>query len=71
MERKFFPFMVKVCAAAPTVADEGERLVMAGTGLLTVKLIEFEAPPPGEGFVTTTANVPAAAWSLALSGMVN
>ena len=55
VERRFVPLIVKVCATAPAVADEGDRLVIAGTGLLTVKLTEFEAPPPGDGFVTTTA----------------
>ena len=39
--------------------------------MLTVKFVEFEAPPPGVGFVTTTAYVPAVAWSLALSWIVN
>jgi hypothetical protein len=36
VERKLVPLMVSVCAAAPAVAEEGERLVMAGTGLLAV-----------------------------------
>ena len=48
------PVRVKIVAAAPAVAEEGERLVMAGTGLPTVKLTAFEAPPPGAGLVTTT-----------------
>jgi hypothetical protein len=29
-------------------------VVIAGSGLVTVKSSEFEAPPPGGGFVTTT-----------------
>ena len=53
--------MVRVCAAAPAVAEAGERLVMVGAGLFTVKFTEFEAPPPGAGLVTTTAKVPAVA----------
>jgi hypothetical protein len=55
------------------VAELGDRLVIAGTGLLAVteNSTEFEAPPPGAGFVTTTAHVPAVAWSLALSWIVN
>jgi hypothetical protein len=53
------------------VAELGDRLVIAGTGLLTVKFTEFEASPPCAGFVTTTAYVPAVAWSLALSWIVN
>ena len=58
---KFVPLMVKVCADAPALADEGESVVMVGTGALSVKLTEFEAPPPGVGFVTTTGKLPAAA----------
>jgi hypothetical protein len=50
--------------------QEAETDVMVDAGL-TVKLTEFEAPPPGDGFVTTTANVPAVAWSLAVRGTVN
>jgi hypothetical protein len=39
------------------------RPVITGTGLLvsaadTVKLAAFELPPPGDGFVTMTTNVP-------------
>jgi hypothetical protein len=47
--------MINVCPAAPAVAEEGERLVIVGTGLFTAKLTEFEGPPPGDGFVTITA----------------
>ena len=65
------PLMVKVCAAAAAVAEVGESVVIVGTRLLTVKLTEFEAPPPGMGFVTTTGKVPAVAWSLAVSWIVN
>ncbi len=61
VERKPFPSIVRVCDASPTVANEGDRLVIEGTGLSTVKFIEFEAPPPGDGFVTTTAKDPAVA----------
>jgi hypothetical protein len=32
LERKFAPLMVNVCAAAPAVTDEGERLLILGTG---------------------------------------
>ena len=55
VETKPVPVIVSVCAAAPAVADDGDKPVIAGTGLLTVKLSELDAPPPGEGFVTTTA----------------
>src|SRR5450755_2546094 len=63
--------MVKVCAAAPAVADEGESVVMVGTGLLTTKFTVLETPPPGAGFVTTTGLLPAVDWSAALKGIVN
>ena len=71
VDRKFVPLMVRVWAAAPTVAEVGERMVMVGAGLFTVKFTEFDAPPPGAGLVTTTASVPAVAWSPVLKGIVN
>ena len=55
----------------PAASTEGLIAVTCGAGLSTVKLTEFDAPPPGDGFVTTTANDPAVAWSLALSEMVS
>jgi hypothetical protein len=41
LERKFVPLMVRVCAVAPAVAEVGDRVVMAGTGLVMI----VEAPP--------------------------
>ena len=58
---KFVPVIVSVSAAAPSVAELGERLVIVGTGLFTVKLTGIEAPPPGAGLLTTTALIPAVA----------
>ena len=61
LERKFEPLMVRAWAAAPAVTEDGDRLTMDGTALpalFTVKFMEFEAPPPGGGFVTTTAYEP-------------
>jgi len=52
--RKFVPLIVSVWATVPAVAEEGERLVIVGAGLSTVKLTALETPPPGDGFVTTT-----------------
>lgn len=63
---KFVPFTVKVKAALPAVALVGERLVMPGTGLFTVKFEAAEVPPPGAGFTTFTERVPAVATSLAV-----
>jgi hypothetical protein len=68
-------FSVTVCAELgistgwlPKARLVGERLTM---GPPTVKLTEFDAPPPGAGLLTTTAYVPAVAWSLVLKLIVN
>jgi hypothetical protein len=71
MERKLVPLMVSVCAVAPAVAEVGERLVIAGTELLTMKFTAFEAPPPGGGLVTITGYDPAVARSLVLREMAS
>lgn len=39
--------------------------------MLTMKVTEFEEPPPGGGLVTTTGKFPAVAWSAALSAIVS
>src|SRR5271156_1254879 len=47
---------------SPARAQLGDRKLIVGTVLallVTVKLIAFEAPPPGAGLVTATADVPA------------
>ena len=62
---KFVPFTVRVKAAPPTVALEGDSDVTVGTGLLTGKSKVFEIPPPGAGFSTLTGIVPAAEMSKA------
>ena len=46
LERKLVPLIVSVWAAAPAVTEEGERLVIVGTGLfgavtVTVALPDF------------------------------
>ena len=56
---KLLPDTVKRNAAVPAVLLEGERLVVAGNGLLTVKLRPLLVPPPGLGFVTVTEITPA------------
>ena len=67
---KPLPFTVRVNAAVPPVADEGDRKVIAGTGLLpgefTVKPALLEVPPPGDGLNTVTWAVPADVMSAAL-----
>jgi hypothetical protein len=65
------PFTVSVNAPEPTSTELGTSGgVITGTGLFTAKLTEFEAPPPGAGFVTTTAGVPVAAISPARTAIV-
>jgi len=52
---KFEPVRVIAVSGEPAASTEGEMVVSAGAGLLTVKLTELEAPPPGPGLLTTTA----------------
>jgi hypothetical protein len=59
------PFTVSVKAGWPAVALAGEIEVTVGLGLLIVNVIEFDAPPPGGGFVTITGTVPPVARSVA------
>ena len=59
------PFTVNVKAAPPAVAELGLKLVMAGVGLLIVKVCALEVPPPGAGVTTVTEAVPAVAMSVA------
>ena len=68
VETKPVPVTVRVKAAPPAVAEEGERVVMEGTGLfagLMVKDLIPERPPPGVGLKTVTEAVPAVAMSVA------
>jgi hypothetical protein len=69
--KKFVPLTVTVVSVAPAAITSGEIALIVGAGLLTTKSTAFDVPPPGEGFVTATGYVPADAWSLALSEMVN
>jgi hypothetical protein len=61
VDMKLLPSTVIVVGGDPTARVAGETEETVGAGFPTVKLTEFEAPPPGDGFVTTTANVPAVA----------
>ena len=53
-EAKFVPFTVRVRSAPPAVALEGDKEVGLGTGLLMVKGVALEVPPPGAGLNTVT-----------------
>jgi hypothetical protein len=55
LETKPVPVIVSVCAVAPAITGVGDRPVIVGTALITVKLSVLDTPPPGDGFVTTTA----------------
>ena len=63
--------MVRVCAPEPTATELGEREVIVGTGFPTAKLTEFDVPPPGAGFVTVTAYVPAVPVSVVVRAIVS
>ena len=61
---KLLPVIVSVKAAPPTVALLGERVLVVGSALFTVKVSAgVEAPPPGAGLVTVTDLEPAEAIS--------
>ena len=63
---KLLPLIVKLKAAPPTVALEGESELRVAAGLVTLKDSELEAPPPGAGLLITTGKEPAAAMSAAM-----
>ena len=63
VDTKFVPLIVSVCADEPALVEEGDRLVIVGVGLFTVKFEGAELPPPGIGLVTMTGKVPADDWS--------
>jgi hypothetical protein len=63
VETKLVPFTVRVKAELPLIAPLGAIVVIAGTGLLMVKVSEPDDPPPGDGLNTVTAAVPAEAMS--------
>ena len=58
---KSLPLNVSVKATLPAAALAGDREEIDGTGFdaLMVKVAELEVPPPGAGFSTVTAAVPA------------
>jgi hypothetical protein len=60
------PETVSERAWLPASAEAGERLVRVGTAFVIENVVGGEVPPPGDGFVTETATVPAAARSCAV-----
>jgi hypothetical protein len=59
------PVAVRVNAAPPAVAVEGEIEVSEGRGLLMVKVWAFDVPPSGVGLNTVMGNEPVTVMSLA------
>jgi hypothetical protein len=59
LELKLDPVTLKVRAALPGAMLDGETLIAAGTGLLTVNDVTADGLPPG--FFTVTIGVPAIA----------
>src|SRR6266508_2327509 len=56
---KLDPLTVNDVFPEPTRADVGIIDVIAGVGLLIVKVIALDGPPPGAGLATVIENVPA------------
>jgi hypothetical protein len=59
VETKLVPLTVKVKPPLPAVTQVGLIDVVVGTGLLMVNVAAFDVPPPGVGFTTVIAAVPA------------
>jgi len=63
---KFVPVSVIVNAGTPALIVFGEIEVSVGTGFVVPEIVnvtEFDVPPPGVGFTTFTAGVPAVSTS--------
>ena len=60
---------VVLCVSEPLLAVTVTWKLPVGVPVSTLKFTGLETPPPGEGLVTTTGNVPVAARSLVDSGM--
>ena len=62
---KFVPVRVSVKPLFPAFVEVGEIEESVGTGLLIVRIWEFDVPPPGVGVTTVTDEVAPTAISLA------
>lgn len=60
---KFVPVTEITVSGAPTATIEGDTELNVGIGSLTARSTELDAPPPGDGFVTTTGKLPPTARS--------
>ena len=66
---KLLPSIARVNPPLPALALAGVRLLMVGSGLLTVKFKSgVDAPPPGPGFESLTATV--LAFNISAASMV-
>lgn len=70
-ERNPVPVTVRVKPAPPATADPGVSRVMLGAAIVIVNGCEFDAPPPGAGFVTAIFAIPVAAASAAVKPACN
>ena len=65
------PLTVNTWLAVPATTEAGDKLEIAGTGLLfglmTENVAAADMPPPGAGFVTVTGTLPAVLRSPAVS----
>jgi hypothetical protein len=68
---KLVPVTVRVKAALPAIAEVCDNVPTVGTGLLIVKVIAADTPPPGSGLATVTGTVPEFAMSAAGTVAVN
>jgi hypothetical protein len=68
---KLVPVTVSVNAGLPAIAEVCDNNVTVGTGLLIVKVIAADVPPPGSGLKTVMGTVPEFAMSAAGTVAVN
>ena len=65
------PVTVSVNAPDPATVEAGEICAVAGAGLLMLNVAAVDVPPPGAGFTTVTAAVPALVRSEAVIATVS
>lgn len=65
------PFTVRVKAAEPVATAAGAMVEMTGAGLSMANAADGDVPPPGAGFTTVSAAIPAEVRSAAVIATVN